>query len=383
MFFYTAAYAPSQEKEHHPQVSSQSLYFTCHVNEGAESKAVESKLNLPSMMLAGDLDQVVELPPPLPPIRLVRYLPLARFQQDVEPDPEKKAEPAIQISIDGPKLSYQRWLVAGDPSRNRMSSLIGTWRYVQAADQEHRNELFEEFQNELDRDPRLIVSRPDGQDRCELSVREGDVHQLDELGCTIRVLSFYPYYTRDNMTKQPINLSDKRMNPAVHLEIERGDVKEDRWAFTLFPDYDHDDAKRLPYKIIFDCPVENKRDSTPQFTLVTVGRSEHEIWVRHGEETRFDSLALNQKIKIESSQYTFHACRFVSSGKLVESYSPTDERKEAVTAMKIETFGAEGEQISEWLVLGEEKQIRIRNGTISVSFGSRMSGTPEEHNRPH
>jgi hypothetical protein len=267
-------------------------------------------------------------------------------------------------------------LVADDNERNRLTSLIGTWRYMCVTDQQQRDELYEQFENELTREPRLLVSRGDGTGARRLSVKAGDVHRLDELGCTLRVLKFYPHFGLDKQTSEPVNQSDKRLNPAVLVEIESGGEKEERWAFAKFADFRMQDAK-LPYRIEFDCALEQTR-SSPDFAIVTVGGKTHEVWTRHAGERISKQAALNEAVEVVGSQYEFSLARFVPAGRLVEEYRAARGRG-ATTALRLETTNADGDEVSLWLAIGRERVIQTAQGPLTVSFGPRRAAMPADH----
>ena len=110
----------------HPVMPGRSFVFRCQVRSDTPPPSIEVSVELASPLVPADLTQVVELPAPLPPMRLIRYLPRAKLEQNVVPDSGENATPAVLVGIKGSKQSYQNWLVAGDPDRNRLISFIAT-----------------------------------------------------------------------------------------------------------------------------------------------------------------------------------------------------------------------------------------------------------------
>jgi len=376
---FGAAIAMPPGHGRHPPMPGERFYFQCRVEGEPEPAVVEVALALESAAVEAELDQVVSLPAPFRPIRLRRYLPKAALEQGVVPDKTGKGKPAVLLSIEGPTQSLRRWLVADEPARNRLISLIGTWRYMSVADKQQRDELFEQFKKEPTRPPRLIVSRADRSDSRALPVEAGAVHVLKDLGCKVRILGFYSHYGMDKKTKKPVNRSKKRINPAVHMEIERDGKTERRWVFARFPDFKMHDAEQLPYRTLLDCPIDRRRP-TPDFVLVTIGRARHEVWSRRDGKSLSEPIALKDRLKVTGSQYTFHLARFVPSGRLVERYRPT-EAKLGVPALQIEVPDA-GNQSMLWLELGKQRVISTPKGRLVVAFGPRSVDVPGGRQRP-
>ncbi|UCC30143.1 MAG: hypothetical protein JSU86_18335 [Phycisphaerales bacterium] len=374
-----SALAGAQKSGHgaHPILSGQKLVFQCRFEAEGGPRALRVALELPSPGDPRWLNQTVELPAPLPPIRIVQYLPNAVYEQEVVADSSTAAKPAVQLSIDGPKLSYRRWLVAGDSERNRLLSLIATWRYMAVTDQRERDELLTQFENELTRDPVLIISRKDGSVARKLEARPGSVHTLNDLSCTVRVQKFFPHFAFDDETKEPINKSDNLLNPAALVQVQHRGQTEQRWLFSKFPDFDRHGTWDLPYRLALDCPLE-RQSTDPDYAVVTVGRTAHEVWVRHDGQTTTKPIGPEQPIDITGSRYTFHIARAVPSGRFVEGFRTTEE-KGGVTALQIEYAVASGENRRLWLEIGKQRVVNTAQGPIMVAFGPPQAAAPDEH----
>ena len=362
----------------HPPLPDQQFYVQCRFKAGGEPELVEVPLRLTSPSKAAELTQTVELPAPLAPLQLKQYLPQAVLEQDVVPAEGPEAAAAIRISIDGPKQSYQRWLVANDNERNRLTSFIATWRYMCVADRDQRDELFAQFEQEFTRPARVLVGRADGSGTRRLSAKVGAVHRLDDLGCTLRIRRFYPHFGLDENTAKPVNQSERHLNPAVLVEIESAGEKEERWAFAKFPDFKMQE-EMLPYRVGLDCALEQQR-STPDFAIVTIGRAAHEVWARHAGKSVSKQVGLDETVEVIGSQYKFHVVRFIPAGRLVEEYRAGGGRG-ATTALRLETTDVSGSRVAVWLALGKERVISTAQGPLVVSFGPRRQSMPGAHNK--
>jgi hypothetical protein len=369
----------AQPAEHgfHPPMPDQKLYFYCHLDGGAEPVDVHVPLKLTSPSAPAELDQVVTLPTPLPPVSLKQYLPKAVLEQRAVPDEGPDAGRAVQVSIDGPSQSFRRWLVANDVDRNRLVSFIGTWRYMAVDDPRQRGKLLEQFENELTRSPVVLIQRTDTGRSAEVPAVAGTVSSLPALDCTVRVREFLPDFAFDNKTNQPVKKSDKRVNPAVKVVLERNGTREERWAFAKFPQFRSGSEDKLPFRVTLDCPLE-KQGNTPDFMLVTVGVDAHEVWTRLADEVTAKALSLGEPVEITGSQYTFQLADYIPSGRLVEHYSSSQGR-DTVTALQVEIPDASGAPKSFWLELGKQRVVPTAGGPITLAFGPQRVGSAGRH----
>lgn len=340
-----------------------------------EQQTVQARVKLPSKDKPADLDQEVQMPGDMPAIRLKKFLPKAELEQNVVPDETGRGNSAIQLAIEGKKQSLQRWIVAGDPVRNRLVSLIGSWRYAAVKGKKERNKLFERYKTQFTRDPELIVSLPEGGDSRTLPLAIGKVRDLSKLGCKIRVKSFFPHFVIDKETKKPSNRSDKRLNPAALVEITHDGATEERWVFGQFPDYDKGKTTRLPIRVVLDCPIKPTR-KTPDFVLVSTGGNKNEVWTRD-EKDRATSkkLETEEKIDVPGSPYTFHVVAHVPSALLIEKYVPSEKRT-ATAALKVETADKGGATASTWVAGRGARRLMVGDQPVSARFGLRPVTRP-------
>lgn len=359
--------AQTSDHHAHPPMPDQKYSLHCRLDGGNEPAVIDVSLEIPTPVAPAELDQPVRVPSLGRALRVKRYLPRAKLEQEMVADESSDARPGIRISIDGPTQSHRRWLLASDAKRNRLISLIGTWRYQSVADRDERDELFRLFEEEWTRAPVLRVSRLDSSGLEVLPAEPGTAQNLKDLQCRVRVLSFYPHFTMDKATAKPSNRSDKRENPAALVEIEHQGRKEERWVFAKFPDFRALKEVNLPYKITLDCPLEPS-GTTPDFVLVLTGGEAHEVWIRHGGDIRERPIAVGEKIGVPGSQYTFHIAEFIPSGRLVERYRPAEGRG-GVPALLVDMANVAGPTEDVWLEMGETRVIGTEAGPLKLWFG--------------
>ncbi len=361
----------------HPPMPGQQFHLQVRLGHASSAEVISVVAAIPLVTAPADLDQSVALPKPYAPVKITKYFPKATMEQDVATDPSGKSAPAIKIAIVGAKQSFERWLIAGDAERNRMTSLIGTWRYMAVDNREQRGALHTQFEREAGGDPQLVVTRTDGSGSQTLGVKVGRTHQLDELGCEVRVKEFFPHFALNESTKKPMNQSDERSNPAVLVEIQQGDRREERWIFSKYPDFGSKKGSALPFHVTLDCPLNRKSD-TPDFVVLSVDRKEHELWTRYKDETSSRPIATGDKTPVSGSSYSFSVAAFTPSGRLVEKYRPAEGRSGQPT-LRVVAQGEDGKPMPVWLELGKARTVTTPNGRLTLLFAAQPGSMPGGH----
>lgn len=356
----------------HGTPSPQRFSVEIRLGSGSAAKILRSSVELPSPNASADLRQRIVLPAPLAAIQLRQFLPKAERHQKVTPDESPGARPMTLVSITGPTQSFSRWLVAGDPERNRLISLIATWRFMAVEDRTQRDHLLVDFETEHSRPPMIRVVPIDGGRETTVLANPGTVHELPHLGGQLIVREFFSHYALSNKTNKPLNASPKRVNPAVLLELRFGDTREQRWVFSQFPDYTGEKPSVIPWKCVLDCPAEGKRPR-PDVAIVVTHDADWEAWVRHGGATETFDAAGATSIELPSTPYRFRLSRTIRSGRLVETYRQADGRG-TEPALLVETLDAKGRPISIWLTPGKPRIMLLETGPATLTLT--MEGGP-------
>lgn len=377
-FVFATASAFAQPSTHpvHPVMPDQRLYVRLQSLEGRELPTVQVPIDLTSASMQADLNQTVSLPVG-GGVVLRRFLPQASLEQVVSPVEGGAGKPACEISIEGPTQSFRRWLMADDPERNRLSSFIGTWRFMAVAGDEQRDSLYRQFETEFTRDPLLVVNRRNGERPQTLEVRPDARLKVDDVACEIRVLRFFPDYAKTEHGSEPVNRSDRRRNPAAEVEVSWDGQSTRRWVFAKFPEFAAKDGDSLPVHFSLDCAVEGTGDA-PDFVIVNVGGERLEAWSRHKEKTSRGPLTVREHREIIGSQYRFQVANFVTSAKLTEEYRPADKGKGAA-ALQIEYTDSSGADAKVWLGMGESRSIATKSGPLSIAFVTKGPDQPGGH----
>jgi len=362
----------------HPPMPEQKFIIQCRMDAGPTPFNVEAEIKLPSAAEAASIGQDVKLPDGMGTLKLMNYLPRGELTQSVEHADDPKAPPAVQLTIGGPTQSLDRWLVAGDNERTRLTSLIGTWRYMAVENKSQRDELLQQFKTELTRDPTILVSPQEGKGpTVELVAKEGAAKEFKELACRVIVKKFFTHYGLDDKKKQPVNISDKRLNPAALVEIEHEGRTESRWVFSRFPAFGTGQVGALPFRIVLDCAADSK-GTAPGFSLVTTARKTHEVWCRHLDKQSFQKLTKGEKVSVPGSQYKFHISVFEPTARLVEAYVAS-KSKTAAPALEV-VFTPPGKSpMTVWLQLGKQHATPTTRGTLFLVFGPQPASPSGGH----
>ena len=367
---------PSGHGVHPPRPDTQ-LFVTLQAPEVQPPIGKDVPLQLRSPFRAEALQQTIELPESLGALRAVQYLPAAQLEQSVAPGESAPGPGAIELAVEGPTQSFRRWLLADDPERNRLMSYIASWRYMTVADETQRNALFTQFETEFTRSPTLRVAALSGSTWREFVAEEGKAYVDDELGCTVSVKRFFPDYAIDPSTLSPSNQSQRRRNPAVLVEIQQRGTVEDRWVFSKFPEFSHAGGARLPVRIILDCAMETE-GATPDFAMVTIGKSTHEVWTRTAGKATSTDLTKDHPVVVPGSSYVFRLTGFVPNARIVESYRPADKGK-GRPAVEFEVSSGQSPPGRWWLELGQTRRLPTPGGAVWVGLQDHPTSIGKAH----
>lgn len=372
-FFAHAGSAAGQHGGHaaHPPMPGTDLVFHAVPLGKPAGAAVEVPVEPPSALAPARLERSVDIPF-VGSAKLLRYLPKAKLAQRVERDESGESPPAALLFLSGPTQQYERWLIAGDPDRNRLTSFIATWRFMGVESSSQRDELLAQFRTELTREPMVRVGTEDRTKWAEFPMTTGSEHVAEEIGATVRVLAFLPDYVVDRETGKPESESDRRLNPAVLVEIFHGGKTEQRWVFAKYPDFGKAAGEQLPVRVELDCPVAAK-NPMPDFAIVSAGGAPPEIWLRDDGEVTTEKWSPGWRVEIPKTQYGFELREFHGSARMIEAYEPTDERASA--ALEVQVSRPMGETKTVWIGMDQRRTISVGGERVSLYFGQKTGGT--------
>lgn len=355
----------------HPLMPDQNLIVRCRLVDSDPPKTLDKALAVRGPMET-TLSEALPLSSAGAELRVIRYLPHAVLEQHVLPSSDSASPPAIQLLIQGESQSFERWLVADDPERNRLSSFVATWRYMQVQNEKERTELFAAFEQELTREPRLVIA-PTGQGRqSHRIVASDDSRVIPELSLRVRTKQFLPDARMQGAGAAPVNQSARRKNPAAQIELEHNGVTESRWIFAKFPDFGPKADNRLPFDISLDCPIEGAA-GFPDFAIVTIPPEKHEAWTRVDNHTKNLSVKIGDRMEIPGAQYVFFMKNFIANAQMMETYI-ADPKGKAPPAIEVEYTHPDGRKKT-WVALRQYRTVTTTAGSavISLEVGARQA----------
>lgn len=347
----------------HPLMPDQSLVIRCRLLDLEPPRTLDKPLSIRSGVET-ELNEILPLDAAGTAIRVTRYLPHGVLEQNVVPAADDSAPPAIQLLIQGSTQSFSRWLIAGDPERNRLSSFIATWRYMSVKNESERDELFAAFESELTRPPKLFIN-PSGRPNAVVEIPALDSWQsIGDSGLRVRTKQFLPDARMQGAGAEPVNQSDRRKNPAVQIELEHKGVTESRWVFAKFPDFGPRNENRLPFEIALDCPIEGA-PGFPDFAIVSIA-NQHEAWTRVDGKTISRQLQIAEAMDIPGSQYKFIVKNFVPAAQMKETYT-ADPKEKAEPAVEVEYSDKAGKK-KIWVGLRQYRTVMTNAGAAVLSL---------------
>ncbi|MCC7292457.1 MAG: hypothetical protein IT449_10405 [Phycisphaerales bacterium] len=299
------------------------------------------------------------------------------MRQSAVADDGEHARPAVSLLIEGPSQEINRWLVADDPARNKLTSFIAMWRYMGVADRAARDELFKQFTEELTREPRLgIRGLPDG-GMHEFPLRTGEVQTLQEPNCRFTVREFFPHFALEAGTSTPINQSSKNVNPAARVAIEKDGRSIDVWVFARHPDRGARAANELGLELRLDCPADDQA-KRPDYVIVTIAGGDHEAWSRVDGRVNSAPIKPDEKVVIPGSKYTFRLAQYLAKARLVEDWLPGGGA-EATPVLCVEVGDGETAPTPAWLPLNKPGRIPLTSRTLTLTFTSQSLAAQGAH----
>jgi hypothetical protein len=347
----------------HPLMPDQSLVIRCRLLDVEPPRTLDKPLAIRAGVET-ELNEILPLNAAGAAIRVARYLPHGILEQNVVPTADDSAPPAVQLLIQGSTQSFSRWLIAGDPERNRLSSFIATWRYMSVANENERDELFTAFETELTRPPKLFIHPAAKPNEVVEIPAVGSWQAIGESGLRVRTKQFLPDARMQGAGAEPVNQSERRKNPAVQIELEHKGVTESRWVFAKFPDFGPKRENRLPFEIALDCPIEGA-PGLPDFALVTIA-GKHEAWTRLNGNTISRQVSIDEATEIPGSQYKFLVKNFVPAAHMVETYK-ADPKDKAEPAVEVEYSDKAGKN-TVWVGLRQYRTVMTTAGAAVLSL---------------
>ncbi|MFC1761354.1 hypothetical protein ACFL6U_04670 [Planctomycetota bacterium] len=209
--------------------------------------------------------------------------------------PEANGGSAAKLHLQGEGLHQQFWLHSRDAKRRSISSPIGGVEIRELRDVDHYDELLQTLTS-----PGMVgvltVSER------EYAIAPDTTVVLPAEGGKLSVLRYVPHYSVDKETKQVVCLSEKSVNPALKIRLEREGKTYERWLWSHFSEPPHQKVN-FPAEVGFT----NYRVDTAsgKFLLVVARGKEPQLFLQRNDAFFREKARLNHAYSFADARYSF------------------------------------------------------------------------------
>ena len=289
----------------------------------------------------------------------------------------------VHLIIHGKNLHQPMFLDTADPQRLSLSSPVGSIRLLKLRD---KTNLAPNMA--LLGDPQTIglITVRGGQGHADQSaateqefvIHKGQTLTLPQTGHQLTVVEYFPHYFRDNETKEEANLSDKPVNPAIKVRVEKGGKSYEQWLWARFPSFRHgdldeqnqpDQALQLVYSYV------SGGGQNADYTIIVSPQQEPMIVRSHTDRALAQPLALKTPYPFDAN-YHFTIEQAWGSAVLKEKWHNQSDTLRA-PALRVSCEGSEqSEQVV--LPLGKPRHVKMGDEVWVLAYQRKMPETPQE-----
>lgn len=300
-------------------------------------------------------------------IRLEQYVPDLTWE--TVPLVHPGGSIVAQLAVKGKDLQQSIWLSPGDPSRQSVSSRIGS-----VAIRRLYNPDTAEAQVRKLTDPRAVgilsVWSKDGDRPFEWVAKVKQTVRIPESKYTITVAEYFPHYSMDTDTKKVFSQSNKPVNPAVKVILNDGRKTSEQWLWAKFLSSPHEQEK-LPLRMRFT--DFNLDETNGHYLLVVASRTR--VWVLKSEKgrKRLEKAELGQSFPFADKDYSFSVEKILDEAIIKTQWKNSSERllRPAIVAT-IEQDGTDQQAVLE---LNKPFHLRTKSGVLVLLYRRRPASS--------
>lgn len=233
-------------------------------------------------------------------IGLERYVPDLKRETTAVEDPEGGMVAKLAVKGDG--LDQTVWLSSTDPGKRSTSASVGGVELREL----HNPETAEDLVRQLARDGVVGVVSVwlEGADLpVEFAVELNTSVRIPGTDYTLSFLDYLPHYSIDLGTGKVLSRSDQPVNPALKIRLKDGERVTERWVWSKFPGFHHNEETLLPLRVEFsDYTISPEKGE-----YIVVAATESQRWLLFTEKgkTRVEKAALNRPYPFRDKAYSF------------------------------------------------------------------------------
>jgi len=204
-----------------------------------------------------------------------------------------------KLTVKGKDLEQDLWLSSANPSKQSMSSSVGSIAIIELKNAESAEKIVRELTDR--KAVGVLAVWPDGGGSpLEFAARPG--RTLSVPGYKLTVAEYVPHYSIDLQTRKVASLSKKPVNPAVRIKGDDGTRTFEQWVWSKFPASPHENVK-IPLRVKFtECDLNSTAGKS---ILITAPGSRRWLLYSRKGSRRTEKASLGKSYRLADSGYSF------------------------------------------------------------------------------
>lgn len=300
-------------------------------------------------------------------ISVERYLPDSVWSRRVIEDDDPLLKPAVEVSLSPSGRENATWIFAGQPADPATASVA--YRVFSDAAQ---------LERVVNTDP--ASSQPASVDVVKV-VYNGNTFEIPVEDCTakaaplgktgyaVRVLRYLPHAIV-GADSRLTNVSDRRINPAIEVEIIGPSTRETRIAFANFPGFSHGKDELEEVKLTFIAA----NDPAPIAPLEILGGPGDELYVRfqlEGRPFRVEKLSIDTTIDSPWPGWKFCVSRRFAHARVEWSLEPTESIGANRLPALLLKIGTPTESVETWVQKYEPRPVLAEGTPYQIIYADK------------
>jgi hypothetical protein len=230
-------------------------------------------------------------------IRVEQYLPNLGWETAAVRHPGGGT--VAKLTVRGRDLEQDLWLNSANPSKQSMSSRVGSIAIIELKNAKTAEKIVRELTDS--KAVGILTVWPDGgSSPLEFAARPG--RMLSVPGYKLAVAEYVPHYSIDLETREVVSMSGKPANPAIKIVSDDGTRALEQWVWSKFPSSPHENAK-IPLRMKFtECDLNVAAEKS---VLITAPGSRRWLLYSRKGTKRMEKAALGKSYRLADAGYSF------------------------------------------------------------------------------
>lgn len=305
------------------------------------------------------------------PVELValEYLPDSEVRQTIVDD-APHAHPAIEVALSDAKKTVSTWVFLGQPVTIGPTS-VG-FRILDD-DQQLADLAIDEAADQPRSKGVVRLTLPGGEYELPVESCEEDPVSLGEDGLTVKVLRFLPHATV-GVDGEVVSASPQPLNPAIEVELVRGDERETRIAFARFPDFEsmHGQETLSGIKVVYALP----QTLVPHAPVEVLSSKNGDLYVRfawEGTALQTSAVKLGESIETPWPGKRLTVRKRFDSARTIRAVAAVDpvRSKNRVPAVRVRVTTADSTS-EMWVRRHQPRRFSVDETPYEINYGGKL-----------